>query len=331
MHESDLSNLPSLTAWLKGADANHPLLVAQIHESLLEPLETIVRELEQAHPLRIAQKCRAFRTLRSFDALIERRAELLAGSLLAAAGVPFEFGADYPDLVLANAGAGIEVGTRRLDGQRRLHEQVVEALSTLSAPGCEIVLTFDERLLKISEERIAGVVTQIVGAALGGNGRLRFEDLGLTVAVEPDLGWSAPHVTTFHQKLGSNLSDHVEDVVREIENKIDEKRRQTSKMPTALLLDLSRVGDAWMVSNEIWAQKLHVLLEHESAEDVSSEHEGYVGFAFMFTSLDSWLPAKLAAVVSDDAPMRLHMVFDQLAKLIEPPTDPRRAASGPRS
>ena len=67
----------------------------------------------------------------------------------------------------------------------------------------------------------------------------------------------------FNQKLRTNLDGHVEDVKREIENKIEEKRRQTSKMPTILLLDFIRVADAWMISHETWTNEMHDLIEPE--------------------------------------------------------------------
>lgn len=319
MKNDERDRLPALAAWLKEANPGHPLVVADIDVSLLRPLDKIIHELENAQPqpLRLARKRRAFQALKSEDALIEQRAELLVGSLLAAAGIPFEFAVDHPDLVLVDAGAGIEVGTRKLDGPRRLYERIAETVRAASAPGCEIVLTFDQRLMKISETTITEVATQVASAAMAGSARLRFEGLGLTVAVAADSTLTAPLVVMFNQKLGTNLDGHVEDVKREIENKIEEKRRQTSKMPTILLLDFIRVADAWMISNETWTNELHDLIERESGENGLSKSEGYVGFALMFSPLDSWLPTRLVIVVNDHASTGIRMTLDQLVQVIE--------------
>lgn len=304
------AGFPVLNAWLERAVPEHPLLVNRIDDDLLAPLEEILTDLETTRPMRLTDKRKAFRTLKSLDGLIEQRAELLVGSLLAKASIPFDFGEHHPDLVLTSGNGGIEVGSRRLDGPRRLFERLADAFETATASGCQIVLTFDRRLLKIGTERIEEAKDEIVRAAQTGSGVLRFDDIGLTVGISEDAGIESPQVTMFNQKLGVSLSDHLDDVLREFRNKINEKRRQASEMPTVLLLDFSRVGDAWMISKETWTRALHSLLKGETNED-----EPYVGFALMFTSLDAWLPMKLAAVVSSDAPTAMHAVFDGLARL----------------
>ena len=79
--------------------------------------------------------------------------------------------------------------------------------------------------MKISETTITEVASQVASAAIAGSARLRFEGLGLTVAVEADSTLTAPLVVMFNQKLGTAISmDTRKMSKREIENKIEEKR-----------------------------------------------------------------------------------------------------------
>ena len=117
-------NLAHFAAWLVGANDDHPLLIERIDYDVLAPLEAVLGDLERAQPLRLAQKRRSFQALKSFDVLIEMRAELLTAALLTRIGSHVDFGADHPDLLLGDDCGGIEVGTRRLDGPRRLFERL---------------------------------------------------------------------------------------------------------------------------------------------------------------------------------------------------------------
>src|ERR1039458_8986041 len=106
------TDFPALALWMEGADADHPLYQHVISASFLGSLNEILESLELAQPLRINRKRQAFRKIKTFNTLLEQRAELLAASLLARASVNFEFAVDYPDLVLSGNSGGIEVGTR---------------------------------------------------------------------------------------------------------------------------------------------------------------------------------------------------------------------------
>jgi len=82
----------------------------------LDTLELILAPVDAAEPLRLPTKMKAFRTLTTDTELLEQRAELLIGSMLARGEVLFEFGKDHPDYVLGDQALGIEVGSRALDG-----------------------------------------------------------------------------------------------------------------------------------------------------------------------------------------------------------------------
>ena len=73
----------------------------------------------------------------------------------------FEFAKDHPDLVLEGEVAGIEVGTRAIDGPWDIHGQLEEVLSDRS--DLFIVLTFDGRPLKLGQDRVKEIVEEIVG------------------------------------------------------------------------------------------------------------------------------------------------------------------------
>lgn len=133
-----------LTKWLTGAHAAHPLLRPEMPGWFLDTLELIVAPVDAAGPLRLPTKIKEFRTLTTDAELLEQRAELLIGSLLARGGVPFEFGKDYPDYVLGDRALGIEVGSRALDGPWALHNRLEELLAA-SGSDVSVQLSFDDR------------------------------------------------------------------------------------------------------------------------------------------------------------------------------------------
>jgi hypothetical protein len=237
----DEPDLPSLEAWMDGAPADHPLNHRGIPREFLVVWDDLLRPIEIAQPLRIVRKKDAFRKIQTFSQCMEQRAELLAASLLAHADIAFEFGADHPDLILSGQDCGIEVGTRAIDDLRALHDEIEGRAQGLT--GLQIILTFDGRPLKIGASRLTDIANEVVASAASGTGNLRFENIGLTVGVAT-APFDGVHVSMSGQKLGSELGPHMAEIEREVDNKIAEKRRQAEKLPTMLLLDISRVGDS---------------------------------------------------------------------------------------
>jgi hypothetical protein len=231
-----------LTSWMAGVRPGHPLNEAWMWPPFLDAMDEIITSLEVAQPLRLSRKRAAFRALQSFDAVLEQRAELVVGALLARAGIPFEFAADHPDLVFAQGRYGIEVGTRAIDGPWAIHHQLEASLA--DRPGLHVVLSFDQRPLKIAAAEVARVVDSVVGQAYTQpTTALRYDGAGLTVKVMTDTGISSSRVVIeFQSHSNSELTGHMNEVEREIDNKIAEKRRQAQKMPAILLVDVS----AWV-------------------------------------------------------------------------------------
>jgi hypothetical protein len=168
-----------------------------------------------------------------------------------------------------------------------------------------VVLTFDGRPLKLGKERVARIVGDIAGRTYSEpTTTLRFEDAGLTVGVTAGTGFeSAQVMLNFGEKIGSELTEHLAEVEREIDNKIAEKRRQAQKMPTVLLLDFSRVGVAWLRPGSVWLPVLRAKLQGEP----------YAGLALMVSTLESSLPLQLHVVLQPTAPPELHDALDRVA------------------
>jgi hypothetical protein len=270
----------------------------------LDAMDQVIGTLVRAQPLRLSRKRDAFQAARSIGAVLEQRAELVVGALIAQAGVEFEFAADFPDLVLSHGSYGIEVGTRAIDGPWGMCDQLEAGLAGRS--GLHVVLRFDRRPLKLPETVVRDVVSSIIEQEYTQpTTTLRFDSAQLTVLVAKDVIEGASNAVVEFQSEGPELTSHMGEVERELDNKIAEKRRQATKMPTILLLDVSRVGWAWLRPGSVWNAVLQKKLEGEP----------YVGLALMVSTLDSWLPLQFHAVLADDAPDGLEHLYDRLAEV----------------
>ena len=231
---------------------------------ILAALEAIVSGLDLARPLRLPEKRRVFRGLRSIDALIEMRAEMSIGAALARAGVPFALGRPGdPDYLMQtdHGEIGIEVGTRRLDGPWRLREH----LQTLTPPGARVMLDFNGQPLKVTDsetEQAVQLLSDLVAAG-GGVGRVPSLALQLTVqyGAHPTAGETGQSVhLQFRNELGVlNLTDDATVTEQEIANKAQGKDPQSLVRPTALLIDIGRVGLSSLHTAARWAPCLDQL------------------------------------------------------------------------
>lgn len=182
-----MDNYAAQSLWMQEGGPSHPLATFRLPDDVLVALDEILGLAERAQPLRVAKKRQAFRRMTQLRELLDQQAELLAASLLVRAGIPFDFAAARPDLVLEDVRCGIEVTTRALDDQRALHGLLKLALAGLDL---QVVLTFDGRPLKLGEATVDHVVAE------DGRTSFRFDDVGLSVGVAPDVGFPPAHVTT---------------------------------------------------------------------------------------------------------------------------------------
>jgi hypothetical protein len=298
---------PVLTKWLDGADAAHPLLRPEMTGWFLDTLELIVAPVDAADPLRLPTKIKAFRTLTTSTALLEQRAELLIGSMLARGGVPFEFGKDYPDYVLGDQALGIEVGSRALDGPWALHDRLEELLAA-SGSDVSVQLSFDDRPLKLGDTRIDEIAEAIASHPMSQPAEsMRFDDVGLSAQLTRGAGIPVSRVAvTFAGGLGLNLTAHMADVEREIENKAKEKARQADMMPTIVLLDMSRTGWAWMRGPQAMIPALQKILP-------STPFAGLGGFT---TSLESAEPMQTNLAIASTLQPETTALIEQAARAL---------------
>jgi hypothetical protein len=204
--------------------------------------------------------------------------------------------------VLTSGSGGIEVGTRRLNAAQDLLARLEASLGRFR--GFLVYLTFDSQPLKLGEQRSADLVEDIVTALERGTTSIRFEDVGLTVGVVQLSDSNPSGAVLTGNPMSADLSVHMAEVEREIGNKIAEKRRQAAKMPTALFLDFSRVGNAWLRSNDVWVARLSTMLEGKP----------FAALGLLITSLDRWEPLSVAITVSDSAPAALSAELRHLAE-----------------
>lgn len=296
---------PFLQEWLNRAPQDHPLhsLVSKAATNseqdsfaveAVTAFEDLIEILEQAQPLRLDSVRADFRHARTFDELLDARAELVAGAKLGRAGVLFDFGqrnaCPQPDLVLREMDLGIEVKARRLNGLRDLHDELEDALAAIDAHVL-VHLIPDSQPLIIKADVRARVVEETLQ-------RVRNGDLSTTVTVveqpwaarkqlllsvrileAPGPPYSSRVVITngfWSSEPGPHLRDAEEQVRAVLES--EQKVRQAKSMPTILLVDVARTGVAWIRTPAVWARHLAALIP---------ENSPFVGVAVMIPTLDS--------------------------------------------
>jgi hypothetical protein len=297
-------NAAGLDGWIEGAGPEHPLRGGWVPPEYRKALEEIIRSVVLAQPLRWAKKRDAFRAVKSREALLEQRAELLGASLLARAGVPFEFAKDHPDLVLEGEVAGIEVGTRAIDHPWRIHDDLEAELA--GVVDLLIMLNFDGRPLILGAARVVEIVGEVAAQVRRGDfSPLRYDDAGLTVGMSADAGIHGLEVMLkFGEQTGSELTEHMFEIDREIDNLIERKRRQATKLPTLLLMDFSRSGWSWLRPGPLWLSVLRSKLDGEP----------WAGLGLMVSTLDSSLPLGLDVALNPSAPDELHLALERVAE-----------------
>jgi len=93
------------------------------------------------------------------------------------------------------------------------------------------------------------------------------------------------------------------DVEREIENKAKEKARQAGKMPTIVLLDMSRTGWAWMRRPQAMIPALQKILPSTP----------FAGLGVFTTSLDSAEPMQTHLTIASTVQPETTALIEQAA------------------
>jgi hypothetical protein len=262
---------------MHGAVSDHPL-VADLDTTdpllgqTLDAFEALLGDLEAAVPDRIAGKRTEFRRIRDEQSLLNLRTEMAMGAKLSRSGIAFDFGRPgepSPDLHLRDRNFAIEVTAKTPSGVPHLYDELEAALQELSGASVHLRFTnFPIRMQQVERTRlIEGIVPVAVRAAatgVGGVAEITFDDSRnpgpITVAAEvlpvPALGIYGLPITmeSTGPLLGPTMTA-IENVVLAI---LDDprKRRQGLSMPAVLLIDLARLGNAWLRPLDEWAARL---------------------------------------------------------------------------
>jgi hypothetical protein len=292
---------PYLDGWMAGTAADHPLrewydhagaddTTASPRSMILGSLDTIIGRLDAAQPARLSAERRDFRNARTTDDLRIVRSELVAGGMLAAVGIGFDFGmrggTPQPDLVLRDSALGIEVKNRTLDGLRELERDLDTVVTELAAP-VTIYVACDERPLVIKPDVREAIVSQATTMIQAGQHAtfvtqldqpwattLRL-DLSVRITGRSPVQGSA-HVI-FEEgffALPASLADAEAEVLKVLNDA--QKIQQALAMPTILLVDAGMTGMAVFRPPRIWAQRLGELLPPDTP---------FVGIAVMMPEM----------------------------------------------
>ena len=317
---------PALSAWMANARPDHWLRdlfngaepsdsPTSWRRTWLTAFNDIVTALEEAQPLRLGVVRSDFQKAKTDDDLLIIRAEMVAGAMLANAGVGFDFGrrgvGPEPDLVLRDANLAIEIKSRQLDGLRDL-ERDLEMVLKAADVGATVVISCVERPLVIKQAQRKDIVEQVMVRITSGHWG--------TILVRLDQPWTTPQEIELRirvldqEPMGSHvmveggweLSGHLQDAAGAVLQVLqdDQKIAQAKTMPTILLVDAARVGMSWMPSPQSWAERL--------AEGLPADSH-FVGVGVMIPTLDH-KDASLAITLRSNAPEQAVKDGLQLAK-----------------
>ncbi|MEU8622586.1 hypothetical protein [Streptomyces sp. NPDC048623] len=298
---SESSLFPSLTAWMGGTAATHPLRTlfdaaeesdhpTSFRRSILQAFDDIIGTLEAAQPLHLGQPKGDFVRAKVDDDLMIVRAELVAGAKLARAGIPFDFGTrggrPEPDLLLREANLGIEVKARRLNGLQDLEHELTAALDEAGLPAI-VHLVCRERPLEIKKDVREAIVEETVNRVRNGAWGATVTQLERSWSATPQLDltvrvFEAPAEagSSVVVEDGFELSGHLQDVEAQVVAVLSDpqKIKQAEAKPTILLVDTARTGLSWMRQPQYWASRLASLLPDTAP---------FVGVGIMLQTLDS--------------------------------------------
>jgi hypothetical protein len=247
-----------------------------LHEPWTPPwiragLAALISELEAAAPLGLDSTRTAFRTqgqiarikarspaLRRDTAigqLLDRRAELLVALKLVRAGVLAKISSRTPDFECSWQGSefGIEVTTRtRPDVGEAMHNLLEEGL--YDEPNIEVILARSERLLFSEDphktasiaDRTVTAIKQRVAAAAGQpvTGNIPIPELGLTAMLHYVASNPGMRVTYEPPLTDEQWEHHWNMAALQIKDSIERKGRKTYALPSIVVLDVSRLGQA---------------------------------------------------------------------------------------
>jgi hypothetical protein len=239
----------------------------------LGALEQILTEVDAARPARIVGKRTEFRAVRSEPALLDIRSELAMAAMLARSHIPFDFGLPNrpsPDLHLRDRPLAVEVTAKGPEGVLSLYDELDALLGPYGSVSVHLRFSdFPVRMQSHERQRliehIAPLADRIAAGGDGGLCEISFSDNAnptnpITVMGEilpvPGLGLFGTKITL--ESTGADLGPTMaalEDRVLGVLNDAA-KRRQAASVSTVLLVDLARLGNAWLRPLDRWVEML---------------------------------------------------------------------------
>lgn len=275
---------PTLWSWMQRAGTEHPL--ADDLESTdpflgrtLDIIEVILSQVVTAAPERLGTKKSEFRNLRSEQGLLDFRTEMAMAAKLYRAEFAFAFGKSgepSPDLHLVHNGLGIEVTAKTSDGVPYLYDEIEAALE--GAPRASVHLRFSQFPVRMQASHRKALVDQILPAARvasetrkGAVVEVAFTDSrnagSITVAADilpvPTLAFGLRITMESTEPMLTPTMQRMEEVVLSVLDS-PPKARQGRSMPSLLVVDIARLGNAWLRPLSVWAGALAHLLSADS-------------------------------------------------------------------
>lgn len=169
-------------------------------------------------------------------------------------------------------------------------------------------LSFDDRPLKLGAARIEEIAQEIAAHPMNQPAdSMRFGDVGLSAHLTRGAGIPGSQVTVaFAGGWGLDLTAHMTDVEREIENKAREKARQAGKMPTIVLVDISRTGWSWMRGPQAMIPAVQKILPSTP----------FAGLGVFTTSLDSPEPMQTHLAIATTVQPEATPLIEQVARAL---------------
>jgi hypothetical protein len=215
------------------------------------------------------------RQAQASDQLLDERAELLVGVQLLRAGVLTQMRKETPDFDCrwGQFEFGVEVTSRaRREVGAALHEILERGL--WDGPNVSITLMRSGKLL-FSEDPavIAGIADRVVAevnersactSGLPLSGSVPVPELGFTAVLSPGAGVSRPGMRVTYESLltTEEWDHHWAMAARQIKDKIEDKGLKTYELPSIVVLDVSRLGEAGQIPLGSWTSEFRGVLDN---------------------------------------------------------------------
>jgi hypothetical protein len=206
------------------------------------------------------------------DALLEQRAELLVGVKLLRAGVLQRMGKETPDFECRSEHTefGVEVTTcARREAASAMHDLLEKGLEAGPDVGVTLMRTdtlrFSEspgKTARIADQVIASI-KELVAASAGRpvSRSIPIPELGLTAMVHE--GGFGPGLRVTYEMLQTDAQwdHHWRLAALQIKDTIEEKGRKSYALPSTLVLDVSRLGNAGLMITEAGIAEFQKVLD----------------------------------------------------------------------